>query len=378
MSDTYLENIYLKNFRNLKEVNLDFSKNVNLITGNNANGKTNLLEAIYYSIYKKSFRKSTKDNLIFSNLDKEKYFILKSNFYKNGDEFNHSMKIEEDSKLVYVNNQKNKRFKEVKSISINPYDCHNFYANKKIRRELLDNFISDFDSAYKKSLANFSKALRSRNVLLAKFFGPEDHFQNQIKVYDKIISENVYYLLHKRFEFIEKLNPILCKTFKNIFREPLELKAHYESCFDKNSSKEDIFNFYQSGLSKDRILKTTKRGLHLDDLNLSINNNYCHEYASIGQQKVSFLSILFAYVGYLETTQKITPILLIDDISGELDSLCLDNLLKYLENKQIQVFITTANLEFASRINSIFGSKHYLVEQGLVTELEYESRRSSL
>ncbi len=369
MSDTYLEDIYFKNYRNLKEANISFSKNINLITGNNANGKTNLLEAIYYSIYKKSFRKNTKDNLIFSQLDEEKYFILKTNFFKFGSKFNHSMKIDENEKLIYVNNQKSKKLENIKSIPINPYDCHTFFSNKKNRRDLFDSFISDIDKDYKIALRDFNKALRSRNVLLSKFFGPKEHFEKQIKVYDQLISKNAKILLNKRYNFVEKLNPLLCKTFKNIFREPMDLKIVYESSLPNDSSEEDIFNFYQKNLDKDRIMKTTKRGIHLDDFNILINNNYCHEYGSVGQQKISFLSLLFSYVGYLETVEKITPILLIDDISGELDSLCLDNLLKYLEIKRIQVFITTANQEFANKINSILGSKQYVVEKGVVTEI---------
>ncbi len=368
MSKTYLENIYVENFRNLAESKIEFSKNINCISGNNGNGKTNLLEAIYYSIYKKSFRKNTKEDLIYKS-DNENYFVLKTNFYKEGKKFNHSMKIRDNEKQIYVNNQKNKRLEKIKSVPINPYDSHLFYANKKMRRDLIDNFISDYDSIYKKSLSHFSKALRSRNSIIQKYIGPESEFLRQIKVYDEIIAENGQVLIKKRYEFIKELNPILEQTFKEIFREPIDLKIIYESKFSKDVNKSEIYNFYQSDISKDRMVKSTRRGIHLDDINILLNNKYCHEYGSIGQQKVSFLSLLFSYVGYLQTHEKITPILLIDDISGELDSLCLDNLLKYLERKQVQVFITTANEEFAKRLNNILGSKHYVIDQGNITEL---------
>jgi len=368
MSDTYLENIYLENFRNLDKSKVEFSKKINCISGNNGNGKTNLLEAIYYSIYKKSFRKNTKDDLLYKS-DNDQYFILKTDFYKSGKKYNHSMKIQEDEKKIYVNSQKNKRLEKIKSVPINPYDSHIFYANKKMRRDLIDGFISDYDSVYKKSLANFNKSLRSRNLIIQKYFGPEVEFTRQIKVYDEIIAENAEVLIKKRYEFIEELNPILKQTFNEIFREPIDLKIQYESKFGKDVNKAEIYNFYQSEISKDRMVKGTRRGIHLDDVNILLNNKYCHEYGSIGQQKVSFLSLLFSYVGYLQTHEKITPILLIDDISGELDSLCLDNLLKYLERKQVQVFITTANEEFAKRLNNILGSKHYVIDQGKITEL---------
>ncbi len=368
MSETYLENIYIENFRNLNESKIDFSKNINCISGNNGNGKTNLLEAIYYSIYKKSFRKNTKEDLIYKS-ENENYFVLKTDFYKDGKKFNHSMKIQDDEKQVYVNNQKNKRLERIKSVPINPYDSHIFYANKKTRRDLIDSFISDYDSVYKKCLSNFTKALRSRNSIIQKYLGPESEFLRQIKVYDKIISENAQVLIKKRYEFIEELNPILTETFNEIFREPIDLKIKYESIFEKDVDKEQIYNFYQSDISRDRMVKSTRRGIHLDDINILLNNKYCHEYGSIGQQKVSFLSLLFSYVGYLQTHEKITPILLIDDISGELDSLCLDNLLKYLERKHVQVFITTANEQFAKRLNNILGSKHYVIEKGKITEL---------
>ncbi len=368
MKQIFLEKLYFKNFRNLEESTLDFSPKINCIFGKNGNGKTNILEAIYYLIYRKSFRKKSYYSQLLNFNGENPEFIIKTLFGKGGEKLQYSLKVDQNESLFFLNSKREKKKANIHAIIINPFDSFLFFNRTSERRDWINHALSDVDEEYKKSLRDFNKALKMRNSLLAKFYGPEDIFQKQTKVLDEQLAKASVVIIQKRKEFLSELRPKIEENFKKIFNTPHQIKIRYVSEIETMNEAE-VFHFYNDSVANDRMQKSTRRGLHLDDYEISIDDQPAGEFGSVGQQKVSYLSLLFAYVGYLEERVGILPIMLIDDISGELDSVCWKNLLKYLETKKLQVFITTANDAFREELSQIEGGNRLLVENGEIREL---------
>jgi len=366
MNEFYLKSIYLENYRNIKNCDLTFSKNINCLFGKNGNGKTNLLEAIFYSAFKKSFRKNVnKEQIIKSEID---HFIIKSDFQCDDKEINHAFKVSKEDSLIYVNKKKTNKLSKAYIVSINPHDSFLYHHQSSYRRNLLNHLITTFDENYGKSLKIFEKTLRMRNSLITKYQGPRENLLRQILALDEILAKEGLVLLRARENFCKKINTIIERIFNEIFNEPLKINLEYESEFKNMDSEEEIYNYYQGRVEKDLIRKGTKKGLHLDDYLIFIDEKPAETYGSVGQQKVSYLSLLFAYVEYLENELKIPPIILLDDISGELDSRCWKNLLNYLDKKLLQVFISTANDSFGEDLENFRESKKFNVVAGSISE----------
>ncbi len=368
MKQIFLEKLYFKNFRNLDENTLNFSPRINCIFGKNGNGKTNILEAIYYLIYRKSFRKKSYYSQLLNYNGENPEFIIKTLFANDENKLQYSLKVDEKETQFYLNSKREKKKADIHAIIINPFDSFLFFNRTSERRDWINHALSEVDDEYKKVLRDFNKALKMRNALLAKFYGPEDIFEKQARVLDQQLAKSSVLIIKKRKEFLDALRPKIEENFIQIFNTPHRIQIRYVSEIE-NMSEDEVFHFYNDSVANDRLQKSTRRGLHLDDYEISIDNQPAGEFGSVGQQKVSYLSLLFAYVGYLEERAGTLPIMLIDDISGELDSVCWKNLLEYLETKKLQVFITTANDAFREELSQIEGGNRLLVENGEIREL---------
>ncbi|MCB9094753.1 MAG: DNA replication and repair protein RecF [Halobacteriovoraceae bacterium] len=370
MKETFLEKIYVKNFRNLNESTIEFSKDINCIFGKNGNGKTNILEAIFFFIYGKSFRKNSRFPQITAFDSEKSEIIIKSIIEKGEQKDSYALKVSEEGSEFYQNNKKAKRNStQLQAIIINPFDSFLFHQTPSQRRTWLNHIISSIDEKYKSSLANFNKALKMRNSLLSKYQGARENLFLQIRALDGQLSKYGGYIVNKREEICIELELLAKDVFTQIFNYPHNFQLKYVSGL-KGFSEAEIFEFYQKNLDQDLIFRTTKRGLHRDDIELFLDENRTTDYGSVGQQKVSYLSLLFSYVEYLEHRMKISPILLIDDISGELDSVCWKNLLNYLETKKLQVLITTANDALKTELCKIKNSRNFFVSGGEIKGFE--------
>ena len=152
-------------------------------------------------------------------------------------------------------------------------------------------------------------------------------------------------------------------TFKEIFEETHNLEIQLESKF-KDKSKEEIFNYYRSSFPKDCDAKQTTYGIHRDDYVFHFDGLNSYEFCSLGQQKMSFLSLIFAYIELFRYKFVFYPIVLIDDVSGELDGHRWLNLINFLKKKEFQVLITTANEAFKVELEKKINIKNIKLENG--------------
>lgn len=354
-----IKKLQATNFRNLKNDIFEFSSGINCILGQNGNGKTNLLEAVFLITNKKSFRKNTDYSQMINIEGESPELIIQTVFTDAGTVSSYSLRMTDSLQERFLNNKPEKKAPS-SSVFINPFDSYNFHNSSTFRRQWLDGHISLMDKEYRQVLSRFQKAMKFRNSILG--FGGKAA-SAQLKAIDEQVSEYSAILTAKRLEFLASLNKFITPTFKAIFAEEHALELNLDSIFahwDKNK----IFEYYRHQESIDLKAQVTQVGIHRDDFIFNFDGLNAFEFCSLGQQKMAFLSLIFAYIELFRYKFTSYPIVLIDDVSGELDSQRWKNLIQYLETKSFQVLITTANEGFGKELEKIPESKKFYIEHG--------------
>lgn len=349
-----------QNFRNLSSSVFEFNSGINCIFGQNGNGKTNLLEAVHLLTNKKSFRKNTSFPQMIDIEGGQPQIILQSVFANDDDLLSYSLRMSEELEERFLNSSPAKGKTPSTSVFINPFDSYSFHTSSTFRRQWMDSHISLMDKEYKQVLGRFQKAMKFRNSVLG--MGGRNA-STQLKAIDEQIADYSALLTNKRYDFLNELNKFITPTFRAIFSEENTLQMDLDSMFVHWDAKK-IFDFYRHQESADIKAQITQVGIHRDDFIFSFNGLNAFEFCSLGQQKMAFLSLIFAYIELFRYKFSSYPIVLIDDVSGELDSLRWKNLIEYLETKNFQVLITTANENFGKELERIPNSKKFFIEHG--------------
>jgi DNA replication and repair protein RecF len=358
-----IKKLQAQNFRNLKNDIFEFGPAINCIFGQNGNGKTNLLEAVYLITNKKSFRKNTDYSQMINIEGENPELILQTTFENEKELLSYSLRMTEKSEERFLNNKIEKTKTPSSSVFINPFDAYNFHTSSTFRRHWFDSHISQQDKEYRQVLTRFQKSMRFRNSVLG--FGGKN-VSAQLKAIDEQICEYSAFITQRRQEFLNSLNQFITPTFKAIFSVEHALELTLDSVF-VHWDKKKIFDFYRHQENIDIKAQITQVGIHRDDFIFSFDGLNAFEFCSLGQQKMAFLSLIFAYIELFRYKFTSYPIVLIDDVSGELDSQRWKNLIQYLETKNFQVLITTANENFGKELEKIPASKKFYIEHGTLT-----------
>jgi DNA replication and repair protein RecF len=361
-----ISKLQVSNFRNLKNDLFEFTPGINCILGENGNGKTNLLEAIHLITNKKSFRKNTDFPQLINLEGNIAEIIIQSVFEQEEEKSSYSIRISETNEERYWNNQLEKKKTPAVSVFINPFDSYSFHHSSSFRRNWIDTQLGLINSEYKMIFNRFQKALRFRNGLLS---GPSYGLSHQLKAIDEQISEYSAFITQKRADFYTELNQFITPTFAKIFSEDHKLTLELDSLFLQWDAKK-IYDFYRHQEETDIKHRITKIGVHRDDHIFYFDGLNAFEFCSLGQQKMAFLSLVFAYIELFRYKFTSYPLVLIDDVSGELDSHRWHNLIRYLKDRAFQVFITTANENFRKELELIPNSRKFLIKHGSLTNHE--------
>ena len=361
MNNYKISKLQVTNFRNLNPDIITFSSGINCIIGENGNGKTNILEAINVLATKKSFRKNTSFPQ-FLSIDGGKPEIIFSSVVHNDDNHpvSYSSKMTNENVLWFLDGAPIKRKLDIKVVFINPFDSYGFHNSASDRREWMDYFLSQLDDQYKKNLSKYTLALRFRNTLLNK---KPSRFKEQVLAGDVELAQLSFYLTRKRVEFLEALEPLIAETFQSLFSEKHNLKINLDSRII-GSTPESIQKLLINNLEIDCDRGHTSYGPHKDDYVLLFDGLNSFDFCSLGQQKMSYLSLLFAYIELFRYKYMSYPIVLIDDVSGELDQHRWRRLVEYLEKREFQVLITTANEKFKEELDRISGANNIHIKNG--------------
>ena len=363
MDQSYLLKLKVDNFRNLSNQIIEFSKGINCIFGDNGNGKTNILEAVYFLLKKKSFRKKTSFSQILS-IDCEKPEILFSSLVdKENNELSYTGKISEEGQTWYENNKSLKTRNYLPIVFISPFESYSFHNQSTFRRNWINGHFNSLSKMHNEFHKKYTKALKQRNALLSAYPPASD---SQFIAIDKNLSEYAKSLLDERKIILSDLSRLISPTFEKIFSEKHFLELTMDSKF-LNMSSDEIFTAFSQSLQKDRLNGRTNVGIHLDDYVFLFDHFNSYEFCSLGQQKMSYLSLLFAYIELFRYKFKTYPLVLLDDVSGELDETRWVRLIKFLREKEFQILITTANEHFKSELEKSEGVKSIYISNGEIS-----------
>ena len=348
-----IKSIELKNFRNYENLNISFDEGTNIIYGNNAQGKTNILEAAYMSGTTKS-HKGSKDKDMIRFGEQEAH--LRTVVVKQGKEYQIDMHLKQSrSKGIAVNRVPMKKASELFGILnivfFSPEDLNIIKNGPAERRRFLDAELCQLDKVYLADLTNYNKILNQRNKLLKDMVYRPD-LSDTLPVWDMQLVETGKKIIRRRKQFVEELNEIVHGIHYKISGEKEELVLKYEPSID------DIFFEDELNRAKVRDLKLcqTSVGPHRDDMLFSIQGVDIRKFGSQGQQRTSALSLKLSEIELVKRSIHDTPVLLLDDVLSELDS----NRQNYLLNNiyDTQTMITCTGLdEFVKnrfQINRVF------------------------
>jgi len=343
-----LNNISLINFRNYDNLNLELCKNINILIGNNAQGKTNILESIYVLGITKSHRSIIDNNLIKND---ESFCKIKGNIKIN----NISRKLEfflsGKEKKVFINNNQVKKFTDYISkfniIIFTPDDLELIKGSPNNRRKFLNIEIGQIDNKYLNIVNDYNKLLKNRNEFLKKLNINSSSELRYLEVLNEKIIEKAVYIYEKRFEFIELINSNLSNIYSDITNNGnLSIKYIHNLNID-TFDEEKIINLFKdkfkNNLNREIILGTTLFGPHKDDFSFINSNNDMKYFGSQGQQRSAVLALKLSEIEIFKEKTKENPILLLDDIFSELDDIKKNNVIKYIKSG-IQTIITTTDL----------------------------------
>ncbi len=346
----YINDINIVNFRNYDKLSLKFNKGINIIYGNNGQGKTNLIESLYVLAFTKSHRSYIDNNLIKKNKNNLK---VNGNIYINKIKSKLEIQIKDNNKILKMDNNEVKKINEYISkmniIIFYPDDLELIKNSPNIRRKYLNLELSQLYSNYYVLINEYNKILKIRNDYLKKNSKNDKTYFDIITNYliDKAIQ--IYRIRNK---FIIKLNNNVTKIYKNltgldnfniIYKTSIAFD-NYEKDYLKTILEKEFKNIYQ----KEIKYKMTLIGPHRDDLEFYIDNKNIKEYGSQGQQRMAVLALKLAEIDIFKQYKDSYPILLLDDVFSELDKRKKNNLLKYINN-DIQVLITTTDLSNISK-----------------------------
>jgi DNA replication and repair protein RecF len=347
----YLKKLSLTNFKNYDEAEYSFSDKINCFVGNNGVGKTNLLDAIHYLSFCKSFFNPIDSQNIRHTED---FFAIRGTCVRNDGESDHLQCIQKRNhrKKFLLNKKEYDRLAdhigEYPLVMISPYDRDLINDGSELRRKYIDSVISQFDRLYLDDLISYQKALFQRNTLLKSFHEKHSFDPVSLESWNEqlILHGNVIYA--KRKSFLEKFIPIFRHyyNFINISGEPVDI------LYQSQLSGEDYANQLVQSLDRDRSTQYSNIGIHKDDLDFRISGYPVKRFGSQGQQKSFVIAIKLAQFDYTRNVKGYKPLLLLDDIFDKLDDLRVQQVIKLVsENSFGQVFITDTSEE---RIRSIF------------------------
>lgn len=339
----YLKSIRLKNFRNYKQLELDFHEKINIITGNNAQGKTNLLESVYIISLGKSFRTNKDSEMI---LFSEEIASVKGVSYKSGSDVSVEINIGKEGKTVKIDGIKTSRnadiLENIYIVIFSPEDLKIVKEEPEKRRKFIDREICQIKPVYFKNLARYKKIVLQRNALLKE----KEIKKGLLDVWNTELIEYGSKIMLQRAEFIQKLNIVSKEIHKNITNGKEELEIFYESnvlcCNDLEEQKKEFLKYVQKNIEKDIFRRTTTVGPHKDDLKICVNGIDIRHFGSQGQQRTAALSLKLAELKIIKEETGENAILLLDDVLSELDKERQSFLINSLGN--VQLFITTTEI----------------------------------
>ncbi len=356
-----IKSLELQDYRNYNSLNITFDKGTNILYGDNAQGKTNILEAIYLAATTKSHKGSKDKDIV--NFNKDEAHI-RTYLEKEGIETRVDMHLRKSkSKGIAIDGQKIKKAADLMGLCnvvfFSPEDLSIIKEGPAERRRFVDMELCQLDNFYLYNLNNYNKIVNQRNSLLKDlYFQPE--LKETLNIWDSQLVSYGSKIIERRRIFVDQLNEIIYDIHKKLSGGREEIKIVYEP----NVELEEFEKKLKFSQDKDIKAKMTTVGPHRDDFCFYVGDIDIRKFGSQGQQRTAALSLKLSEIELVKRITKDTPILLLDDVLSELDN----NRQNYLLNSigDIQTIITCTGLE--EFVNNRFEiNRIFKVTDGVVT-----------
>lgn len=368
-----LKRISILNYKNLEQVELDFSPKMNCFIGRNGMGKTNLLDAVYYLSFCKSAGHPIDSQNIMHGQD---FFVIQGSYATDdGDPEEVYCGLKRKQKKQFKRNKKEySRLSDhigfIPLVMVSPADADLILGGSEERRRLMDVVISQYDKGYLEALIRYNKAMTQRNTLLKGEEEPDNELMN---VWEEMMAMSGEVVYRKRCEFVNEFIPIFRSFYSHISQDRECVNLSYES----HAMKGDLLRQLQESRLRDRIVGYSLKGVHKDDLTMLLGDYPIKREGSQGQNKTYLVALKLAQFDFLRCTgSHTTPLLLLDDIFDKLDASRVEQIVKLVSGDKFgQIFITDTNREHLDKImRKIDGEyKVFAVENGSIAERKEEA-----
>lgn len=363
----HIEKLTLTNYRNYASLDLSFSPQINVLIGENAQGKTNLMESIYVLAMAKSHRTSNDRELIRWN---QEYAKIEGDIQRKYGRLPLALTINKKGKKARVNHLEQTKLShyigQMNCVMFAPEDLHLVKGSPQVRRRFLDMEIGQISPIYLHDLLTFQKLLKQRNAILKEHRGRPTLNDVMFDIYTEQYIQVAVQIIRKRFYFMELLQQWADPIHRGISRELETLKVSYGTLkeLDSGQTVEQMETIVENKLREVRQ-RELERGMtligpHRDDLHFFVNGYDIQTYGSQGQQRTTALSLKLAEIELVKKEIGEPPILLLDDVLSELDDYRQSHLLNTIQG-QVQTFVTTTN---------IAGIDHETIRQAHIFEVD--------
>lgn len=372
----YLENLTLKDFRNFSDLQVNFDPNINIFIGHNAQGKTNLLEAIYFLALTKSHRTNNDKELIhFGN----KFAGLQGRLHKSQIEVELKLRITPKGKKAWVNRLEQKKLSgyvgQMNAVLFSPEDLALVKGAPSIRRHFMNLEFGQINPEYLYFSSQYRQILQQKNNYLKQLSIGRAKDKLFLDVLSDQLAGLATEIVSRRLKYVGLLNKYAHEAHQTISDKKEDLVVHYRPSIGNIEENDDVETIYKKILDSFQKNKnaeirkgTTLTGPHRDDLEFFIDGKNAHDYASQGQQRTIALSMKLAEINVVHQLTDEYPVLLLDDVMSELDHNRQSSLLSYIHGKT-QTFITTTDLEGISW-EIVKAPKVFPISNGVISKEE--------
>ncbi|HZG70371.1 MAG TPA: DNA replication/repair protein RecF [Chondromyces sp.] len=367
----YLKNLLLENYRNYEGVEIEFEDKVNVILGENAQGKTNLVEAIYVLAMAKSHRTANDKDLIRWETD---YAKIRGRVEKQYNSLPLELSISKKGKKAKLNHIEQRKLSQyvgnMNVVMFAPEDLNLVKGSPQVRRRFVDMEIGQVSPVYLFDMGQYHKVLRQRNHYLKRLQMRNTTDLTMLEVLTDQLVELAVRIIRKRYEFITLLQEWAKPIHSGISRGLEELIIQYNPSIDvsegADSSKmvETLLAKFHEQREKEVDRGMTMYGPHRDDVTFFVNNKNVQTFGSQGQQRTTALSVKLAEIELIHSEINEYPILLLDDVLSELDDYRQSHLLNTIQGK-VQTFVTTTSVEGIHH-QTLKEATAYTVESGSI------------
>ncbi|MBK7214733.1 MAG: DNA replication and repair protein RecF [Bacteroidales bacterium] len=336
----FLKKLQIINFKNYVQSEIEFSEKINCFVGNNGVGKTNLLDAIYYLSFTKSYFNTIDTQNVRHG---EEFFAIHGTYHRNGGLPEQVSCIQKSGskKQFKLNTKEYERMSDhiglFPCVMVSPYDRDLINEGSDIRRKFIDSVISQFDKTYLDILIRYNRLLEQRNSLLKQFAENRSFDSGMLELMDEQMAQPATHIFEKRTEFLQGFLPIFSYYFRFISGGLEEVDIRYESRLKEGN----YLDIVKDATGKDLSARYSTVGIHKDDLLFDIKGYPVKKFGSQGQQKSFAVALKLAQFDFTRNLVNYKPLLLFDDIFDKLDPERVQQIIDLVSRDSFgQVFIT--------------------------------------